>query len=441
MHTAIGATTSAIGRREQRTTPRLVPTVSPSRLLFSTPNKPIVPFDDDETDNLLEDLSQIPLIAYPGEVVDSSACFGAANGSDAMEWDNGTPAALRALSPVDLEGKISAMLAATASLKSPTPSTASQLSTSVSRTLSNIGRQPVEASQVSKKAKVRTIVQEATTELQKRSLSPNEAPVESPTARAALMSDQLTTIELRLNEGNNLNRRKVQKIVGGSIRRKPVNCPNQTLRQSMMDDYDGSSGRIDRRPGTSDDYFCAYSRNPFEEETSFEENLSDGLLSECPTGSSTPRTVASTTRLRQADDLSDYSKPEHETLHAEDLVSSLHVLNRHAGPAVGEPAHGHRRVKKHPSPSKKTLEDLEVAFAIYARLKPLEGEDETDELAKDGLAALSVSDHNKAMRREAKTPIAKPVHHIGRDGAYRIRHSLPFHAPLTNNPDFDELGN
>ncbi|KAJ4153981.1 hypothetical protein LMH87_010445 [Akanthomyces muscarius] len=436
---------SAIGHHEYRATPRLVPIVSPRRLLFSTPNKPIALFAAEESDNPSTNLSQIPLISHTGEVVGSSAYDSAAIGIDATEWDQGTPAALKTLSPVDLDDKISAILAATALFKSLPHSTTPQLSTDVSRALSNMGRQPVEALQVSKKTKVQKMAKEATPELQKRSLSPSKASVESPTEQLALMPDQLNTIELRLNEGNNLNRRKVQKIVGGSIRRKPVNCQIQPVRQSIVDNYHGSNGRIDSRLDGPKDYVCTYPRDPFGEETSFEENLSDGLLSECPTGSSTPRTIASTTRLHRIDedddDLSVYLKPEHETLPAEDLVSSLQTAASYAGVAAIAPAHGHRRVKKHPSPSKKALEDLEVAFAVYARLKPLEGGDETDELAKDGLAALAVSDHNKVMRRETKTSIAKPAHSIGRGGAYRIRRSLPLRASLTKSHDFDELGN
>lgn len=443
MHTTPAATASPVGHHHQRTTPRLASTAGPCRLLSSTPNKPIVPLEDEETDKSPADLFQIPSTAHSGKAVDSSACCSAAIGSDATEWEKGTPAAMRTLSSVDLDGKISAMLAATASLKSIPLSTTPQLPTSISRTLSNIGRQPGEALQVLRKAKARKVVKGATPELAKRILSPGEAPVDSSKAELTLIPDQLATIELRLNEGNNLNRRKVQKIVGGGIRRKPVNCQSQLVLPSIVDDYREWNGRIDSRPGTPD-HLCTYPRDPFGEETSFEENLFDGMLSECPTGSSTPRTIPSTVRLHRIDenddDLSAYSKPELETLNAENLVSNLHAMAPCGGTNAIEPAHGHGRVKKHPSPSKKALEDLEIAFAIYARLKPLEDADNTDELAKDGSAAFIVSDHNKAIRREAKSSIAKARHHTSRNSAYRIRRSLLFRASLTENQDFDELG-
>lgn len=442
MHTTPAATASTIGHYQQRTTPRLASTASPSRLLSSTPNKPIVLLEDEEADKCSGDLSQIPLTAHSGEFFGSSACCSAAISSDATESDKGTPAAMRTLSPVDLDGKISAMLAATASLNSMSLSTTPQLSRSISRTLSNIGRQPGEALQVLRKAKARKIVKGATPEFAKRNLSPGKTAVEYSKAESTLIPDQLTTIELRLNEGNNLNRGKVQKIVGGSKRRKPVNCQSQLVLPSIVDDYRESNGQIDSRPGTSD-YACTYPRDLFGEETSFEENLSDGMLSECPTGSSTPRTIASTVRLHRIDenddDLPVYSKSELEPAHAENLGSNLHTMAPYVGANAIESTHVHGRVKKHPSPSKKALEDLEVAFAIYARLKPLDADD-TDELAKDGLAALLVSDHNKAIRREATSSMVKPRDHVSRSGAYRIRRSLLFRASLTENQDFDELG-
>lgn len=258
------------------------------------------------------------------------------------------------------------------------------------------------------------------------------------------MHEQLTTIELRLNEGTNLNRRKVQKIVGGSIRRKPVHCQSRTGRESLVDGHEGSKRQIDSRPGTPQASDSAYRRDPFEEESSFEENLSDGLLSECPTGSSTPKTMTLTPRLHRIDedddDFSTYSKPEHAGLYAHDAGSSPDVFASHTEVAVMEPRHGDRRVKKHPSPSKKTLEDLEVAFAMYARLKTLESGDEVDELAKDSLGALSFADHNKVIRHGAKPKVVESAHRTDRRGAYRIRHSLPFRPGLKNNQDIDELG-
>ncbi|KAM3497214.1 hypothetical protein MY10362_009427 [Beauveria mimosiformis] len=261
---------------------------------------------------------------------------------------NKAAADLKTPSPIEIGNKTTAILAPGASPKPQPPSaiarpatyTAGNYSSTTSR---KWGRDAIEVSQKSKSRKA------------------------------------LTTIELRLDEGN--------------IRRK-----------------------VDSRPGWPPVYDPTYPRDPFADETSFEENLFDGLLCECPTGSSTPK---STTLMPQ--------------LHRNDIDGSC------KGKTAIESIPGYGRVKKHPSPSKKALEDLEMALAIYTKLKPLEGGDETDELAKDERGALSAADHNKAMRQDRKFAVPEVAHGMAHRRAYRIRHGLPYRPTQKNTQDIDEL--
>ncbi|KAM3432170.1 hypothetical protein MY4824_006719 [Beauveria thailandica] len=220
----------------------------------------------------------------------------------------------------------------------------------------------------------------------------------------------LSTIELRPDEGN--IRRKVQRTV-------------------------------DSRPGRPPVYDPTYPRDPFADETSFEENLFDGLLCECPTGSSTPKSTTLMAQLHRNgegdDGCSQHFAIESKTLHAENPDRRIDMDGSCKGKAAMESIPGYGRVKKHPSPSKKALEDLELALAIYTRLKPFEGGDETDELAKDERGALSAADDNKAMRQDRNFAVPEVAHEMAHRRAYRIRHSLPYRPTLKNTQDIDQL--
>ncbi|KAM3447096.1 hypothetical protein MY3296_009042 [Beauveria thailandica] len=251
----------------------------------------------------------------------------------------------------------------------------------------------------------------------------------------------LSTIELRPDEGN--IRRKVQTTVGGSIKRKSPQCPSRPMRLDRSTDNHILPVQVDSRPGRPPVYDPTYPRDPFADETSFEENLFDGLLCECPTGSSTPKSTTLMAQLHRNgegdDGCSQHFAIESETLHAENPDRKIDMDGSCKGKAAMESIPGYGRVKKHPSPSKKALEDLELALSIYTRLKPFEGGDETDELAKDERGALSAADDNKAMRQDRNFAVPEVAHEMAHRHAYRIRHSLPYRPTLKNTQDIDEL--
>lgn len=110
----------------------------------------------------------------------------------------------------------------------------------------------------------------------------------------------LKSIELRLNEGVNLNKDKVQKVFGGKVHRKPVPMGGKTLRTRRSLDDPFSTPNSLRRPitefetrlrgGSVDDSVLPplSSENPFESERVMESSL-DSILSFAPIASSTPR--------------------------------------------------------------------------------------------------------------------------------------------------------
>ena len=129
-----------------------------------------------------------------------------------------------------VDEKVSAMLAATASLK-PAPTTPSPLFGSsvfikVSSAFDRIYSKHPHSSGRASRNRFQKHVQNSPTSVP-RQQSTNQEPQSE--------KSPLTTIEIRLNEGNNLNRKKVQRIVGGSVSRKPVPGHGQDLRTRLDD--------------------------------------------------------------------------------------------------------------------------------------------------------------------------------------------------------------
>ncbi|KAM3516096.1 hypothetical protein MY11210_000378 [Beauveria gryllotalpidicola] len=436
MHSSSTADSASLGRRLRSAAPRLVPTASPTRLIFSTTNKRMrqsVYIDKEKSE---KDSAQSPLLASPVYGLCPSTRYNDALCRDTKEMDrNKTAADLETPSPIEIDNKTTIILAAAASPKSQPPSAIARLSTNTARSYTSTTSYEWarDAVQASKKSRSRKAVKYKIPEPQKRGLILAE--------ESTLMPEQLNAMELRLDEGN--IQRKVQTTVPGSIKRKPLHCQSQPMRLGWSTDNHRLPVQVDSRPGCPPAYDPRYPRNPFADETSFEENLFDGLLCECPTGSSTPKSTRLTPQLHRMgegdDGCSHHSAIESETLYAQNSIRNTEIDASCKGKTAIESIPGDGRVKKHPSPSKKALEDLEMAFAKYTRLKPLEGGDEIDELAKDERGALSVADHNKAMRQDGKFGVPEVAHHTAHGGAYRIRHSLPYRPTLKNTQDIDEL--
>lgn len=325
----------------------------------------------------------------------------------------------------DVGHKISVMLAATSSLKPQSSPPAPQLCGKISQT-PGIGNydSPI-ARLVLTKSKSRKVGKAIFTPLH------NASKVHD--LERDIVPHQLATIELRLNEGSNLNKAKVRKIVGGSIRRKPVHghCPAKNLKSGRDPGSDTNGGDSN---GHARKRIHLYDfTDPFEEEFDFEDDLSDGFLSEGPACSSTPKMSTSLMPPRGT------STPNHASRDTQDApavkntdVFAFSKTQQHlpTSSSVTRVA----RVKKHPSPSKKALEDLEAAFAVYTRLKPLVGSDDTDELAKDGRVSLKELNQNL---RPSQTKLSAADR--SRSQHSRTRRSFPCQSDAEFYLDTDEL--
>ncbi|CAM1500892.1 Fc.00g100540.m01.CDS01 [Cosmosporella sp. VM-42] len=268
-------------------------------------------------------------------------------------------------------------------------------------------------------------------------LTKPDTPMHSPTS--ANMSP-ISTIEIRLNEGHNLNKKKVQKIVGGQVVRKPVADDGKSLRsgKSMEDPFSelGKSrsptpfeSRLKLEAEIESGAIPPIPRNPFESEKGFDNDIEDRILSTTPVGSSTPRTRVErvstssserspTTRLSrstkaQVDLMLDgvaLRLGTGELTGAQPMGLAATRANQRTladpvrrtrqtsiGTVQGLDVSGLKRMKKHPSPSKEALEDLKMAFRKYADLKVTGAkQDELDELASSFLSSpLSLTPREK----------------------------------------------
>ncbi|KAF4984619.1 hypothetical protein FZEAL_231 [Fusarium zealandicum] len=251
----------------------------------------------------------------------------------------------------------------------------------------------------------------------------------------------ISTIEIRLNEGDNLNKRKVQRIVGGQVTRKPVADDGKSLRsgKSLDDPFSEVGGwrtpttfesRLKMGVDKDGSIIPPLPCSPFETEKGFDINIEDRILNSSPVGSSTPRvrfetvsasssdyspTVKTITFAQRKGSLlqidtslelgqgtliqSGRPKLTIADLNKEALVDSVNEA-RKAWERIGREANalGPKRVKKHPSPSKEALENLELAFRQYADFEGSEASiNDLDELAAD-FAITSPSLKNEKKR-------------------------------------------
>ncbi|PHH64103.1 hypothetical protein CDD81_4978 [Ophiocordyceps australis] len=159
-------------------------------------------------------------------------------------------------------------------------------------------------------------------------------------------------------------------------------------------------------------------QSPFESEKGFEYNLQDRILTEAPIGYSTPRAqsqdgagadgsapehdlsemqvdVAREVKMRQEGATRGQArqltlKPSQSTRSIRKPMQVHHVLSRHRT----SPSKGCDMVKKHPSPSKEDLEQLEQALQRHEA---------------PGGPVLSVKDKNQMIRRRSSTRDVDPL--------------------------------
>ena len=296
-----------------------------------------------------------------------------------------------AFDPNEIANKIEKMLAATEALKSqpqptrpkaaiPSSSTTSKVSRLVKKNLKKVSHALTERRLFPKNQPKDTKVQDAIEEEgEKESVAPDDA--------AAGKRAGLKSIELRLNEGENLNKDKVQKVCGGKIRRKPVPMSGKTLRtrRSLDDPFSSPSSHRRNitefetrlRGGSVDDSVLpplSY-ENPFESEKVMEGSL-NSILSCAPLASSTPRKGYKRTSLPSESPTKkprgglqsrsiDFNAipsmglgPESAPLKKNPLALSPEIANMFSYVPVVDDFER----KKHPSPAKSDLELMSAEF-------------------------------------------------------------------------------
>lgn len=186
----------------------------------------------------------------------------------------------------------------------------------------------------------------------------------------------LSVIQRRLNESDNMNKKKVQKMIGGKFNRKPVANSSGALRLATtvaLQQFRDTSSDYSNEGNSMSDYIEFSKEDPFQTEHGFEDNLEDRILGSSPAGCSTPKVSR-----RCCFSLMDISCPITASTE-EPLVTS--EVDRVVGSSPG--LHSMSEVslesflskspeessstKKHPSPSKSALENLERAFRSYVK--------------------------------------------------------------------------
>lgn len=330
--------------------------------------------------------------------------------SRATEGSNTTPTGEDCASGEAISGKLIAMLAATDALK-PTPqrtnSSGSRLTRMVpSKVLAKVSNawdrfHPKTSSQ-EKGPLYKLVVDDGEgTGMDKHKDYP--AP-ESPDNMSPI-----SNIEIRLNEGDNLNKRKVQRIVGGRVNRKPLADDGKSLRigKPTEDPFSEQDGwhtptsfehRLKAGPDEEETQRLALSRSPFDSEKEFDSNIEDRFLNSTPVGSSTPRIIVK--RASESCDghssTIDSISPSQRQLGVKLSKTPLQRDRGNSSPnnldrcPIADPSEaalidsvsqarrawerstrgfasfGAKRTKKHPSPSKEVLEDLEKELRQYA---------------------------------------------------------------------------
>lgn len=184
----------------------------------------------------------------------------------------------------------------------------------------------------------------------------------------------LSPMQRRLNESDNMSKRKVQKILGGVVGRKPVLDSLGLLHASPVPQPSGSS------LNDSDEHSLELTdgeiQNPFDMEDGFDDNLEDRVLRLSPTGRSTPKFLDNKLCLGNisfdlyTSQTASWGTDTHSSVERASpeprSTSSASDRALMESATTSAPEHFHC-TKKHPSPSKYALESLEQAFRCYIK--------------------------------------------------------------------------
>lgn len=348
-----------------------------------------------------------------------------------------------AVNPDDIQDKVCAMLAATDALKpsfsQPCKSSIPKMSRMPSRVLARVSsawdRLQTKSSNSGSKPRVKLTKQPIHEDI--------DGPLTSHPVFSSpilLKTPLIDAIEIRLNEGDNLNRKKVQQMVGGCVPRKPIANDGKAFRSRRSIDDPFAEPALLHSPSIIENHAnlkIMFGSNrtslliidPFEAERGFDSNLEDGVLSSSPVCASTPRIHLHRVQTPTMDDSLDgqCSKLRTQTS-LEKMTTDLTVYQSQEAVSLKKTASqsGHVRplpntdrvkvdlmrdkpfleagttkwTKKHPSPSKRDLEELEIAFRCYSELKRRGIGEEADELAAHYTPSsryLSPRDTNRMM--------------------------------------------
>ncbi|UNI20676.1 hypothetical protein JDV02_006744 [Purpureocillium takamizusanense] len=320
----------------------------------------------------------------------------------------------------EIERKVSAMLAATQALKPKTPHPKGAAASKVSRMVPSV---LAKMSNAWDRLSSRPATPESTeaAKIRKEAIRHN---VDGPALRStthipappAHISTETTA--LRRTEGTNLNKRKAQRIPGANMSGKLTSSARKSLKTDQAVDVSGGEPTALQPPSDLEVWrmfvemgeagdparMAAHGSDcPFGSEAGFEQNLEDRILNTQPTGSSTPRPGSPCKSSNASDPKSAYPS-EGESLASDVKVNLAKVAVKLGddearatirqvdvkqsasvkGTALASGADrraksnvfdrinaikGEERQKKHPSPSKQELENLELALQWYLPLK------------------------------------------------------------------------
>lgn len=374
-----------------------------------------------EKDELAPRVQVRPALAMQEEIADQRSSLQALGGY------------VHKASAEEINDKLREMLAAIDALKPPTPQ-----KTQAPRKIYRVASSRVFARMSdafgrmynkSTSPEVRTRDQENRTRLEETGM-----PIKRSLSQADSSQHSIRSIEIRLNEGSNLDRRKVQQLIGGPVFQKSVALNEKSTLCRKSDGQTNipeSAMPMGRRESKLRSF--SSSMNPFEAEEDFENDLENGILRASPAGSSTPRICTNRDSSSSygddyVDDLSGSSVGQVNLARVVVKVGKNNVgtpkirqVNLQSPANVKDcspkPWQRSKRgrdmqydddfgiAKKHPSPSKRDLEELELAFQRY-KLPGLHAEDATDELANSNASlgeVLTAKDPNKKMLRNQIT--------------------------------------
>ncbi|KAG6004329.1 hypothetical protein E4U54_000552 [Claviceps lovelessii] len=228
----------------------------------------------------------------------------------------------------------------------------------------------------------------------------------------------VSSTEIRLNEDQNLNRNKIQQMMGvqsichhaSSTLIRGHSYGHQSGTEVTPEEEQHRLAELTREHGHESRCTSWSSANPFDTEEDFECDLDQGILHASPAGSSTPRirvqqcldTSPSNYSIRDlsGDSLGQVNVAKVVQIGKRDRINEPTIHEVAFQTAGLDPRQSLRggclrpkeeigHAKKHPSPSKRDLEELERAFRQYELPPaPYQDDDDADELAAASPTAL-----------------------------------------------------